>query len=99
MPPQIPPGDLLADHCRIALYHNRLEVVQASLLGSILVNLLLILGIAILAGSFHHHELSQNRQEGQTLACLLSFSVLSLLIPVSKRAGSKRLARSMTDRQ
>lgn len=97
MPPQIPRGNLLTNYRRIALYHNRLEVVQASLLGSILVNLLLILGIAILAGSFRHHELSQNRQEGQTLACLLSFSVLSLLVPVSNLAGSKILARSTTD--
>jgi hypothetical protein len=73
----------LTDAYRIALYHNRLEVVQASLLGSILVNLLLILGIAIIAGSLRHHQLAQNKEDAQTLACLLSFSVLSLLIPVS----------------
>ncbi|ETI22570.1 calcium/proton exchanger [Cladophialophora carrionii CBS 160.54] len=74
-------GNLVEIVILIALYHNRLEVVQASLLGSILVNLLLILGIAILAGSFHHHQLAQNKEDAQTLACLLSFSVLSLLIP------------------
>ena len=60
----------------IALSHNRLEVVQASLVGSILVNLLLVLGIAILAGTLRQQELSQNREEAQTLACLLSFSVV-----------------------
>jgi hypothetical protein len=65
----------------IALKHNQLEVVQASLLGSILVNLLLILGLAILAGSFRRHELYHNRQDAQHLASLLSFAVLSLLVP------------------
>jgi len=65
-----------------ALYHNQYEVVQASLLGSILVNLLLILGIAILAGSFCHQEQSHRKEDAQALACLLSVSVFSLLIPV-----------------
>ncbi|OQV07910.1 hypothetical protein CLAIMM_12264 [Cladophialophora immunda] len=64
-----------------ALYHNQYEVVQASLLGSILVNLLLILGIAILAGSFCHQEQSHSKEDAQALACLLSVSVFSLLIP------------------
>jgi calcium/proton exchanger cax len=71
------------DSPSVALYHNRLEVVQASLLGSILVNLLPVLGIAILAGSLRHHDLSQNREAAQRFASLLSFSVVSLLVPVS----------------
>jgi len=56
-------------------------VVQASILGSILVNLLLILGMAILAGSLHNHEQDHDKEEAQGLACLLSVSVFSLLIP------------------
>jgi Ca2+:H+ antiporter len=65
----------------VALKHNQLEIVQTSLLGSILVNLLLILGLAILAGSFRRHDLDHNRQDAQHLASLLSFAVLSLLVP------------------
>lgn len=72
-----------ADSSGVALYHGQIEVVQASILGSILVNLLLILGTAILAGSFHSQEQSHSREEAQALACLMSLSVFSLLIPVS----------------
>jgi Ca2+:H+ antiporter len=66
----------------VALYHGQIEVVQASILGSILVNLLFILGTAILAGSYYNHEQDHNKEEAQNLACLLSVSVFSLLIPV-----------------
>ncbi|OAL32559.1 hypothetical protein AYO20_07869 [Fonsecaea nubica] len=71
----------LADDSSAALYHKQYEVVQASLLGSILVNLLLVLGLAILAGSFYHQEQSHRIEDAQALACLLSVSVFSLLIP------------------
>lgn len=71
-----------ANRSRAALYHDKFEVVQASILGSILVNLLLILGIAILAGSYYSHEQRHDQDEAQGLACLLSVSVFSLLVPV-----------------
>ncbi|OAL21302.1 hypothetical protein AYO22_08025 [Fonsecaea multimorphosa] len=74
-------GNLVEIVIFAALYHNQYEVVQFSLLGSILVNLLLILGIAILAGSFCHQEQSHRKEDAQALACLLSVSVFSLLIP------------------
>lgn len=73
----------MTDYNRAALHHDQLEVVQASILGSILVNLLLILGTAIVAGSVYHHEQLHSKEEAQALACLLSVSVFSLLIPVS----------------
>jgi Ca2+:H+ antiporter len=57
--------------------------VQAALLGSILVNLLLILGTAVLVGSIKYQELEHNTASAQTLACLLALSVFSMLIPVS----------------
>ncbi|RMZ76898.1 hypothetical protein DV738_g4760, partial [Chaetothyriales sp. CBS 135597] len=63
------------------LYHDQFEVVQASILGSILVNLLFILGTAILAGSYYNHGQGHDSEEAQGLACLLSVSVFSLLIP------------------
>ncbi|KIX02461.1 calcium/proton exchanger [Rhinocladiella mackenziei CBS 650.93] len=74
-------GNLVEIVIFAALYHNQFDVVQASILGSILVNLLLILGTAILAGSFYYQEQAHNKDEAQALACLLSVSVFSLLIP------------------
>ncbi|KIW85388.1 calcium/proton exchanger [Fonsecaea pedrosoi CBS 271.37] len=74
-------GNLVEIVIFAALYHKQYEVVQASLLGSILVNLLLVLGLAILAGSFYHQEQSHRIEDAQALACLLSVSVFSLLIP------------------
>jgi calcium/proton exchanger cax len=65
------------------LYHNQLEVVQASILGSVLVNLLLILGMSILAGSFCQQDQVHNTTEAHALASLLGVSVFSLVIPVS----------------
>lgn len=62
---------------------NHIRVVQASLLGSVLVNLLLILGTAIIAGSFNHEEMVYDMNATKPMIILLSLSVFSLLIPVS----------------
>jgi calcium/proton exchanger cax len=65
-----------------ALANDHIRSVQAALLGSILVNLLLILGTAVLVGSIKYRELVHNTASAQTLACLLALSVFSMLIPV-----------------
>jgi len=57
--------------------------MQGALLGSILVNLLLILGTAILVGSLNRQEQLHNAASAQALACLLCSSLFGLLIPVS----------------
>ena len=67
----------------IALVKNEIEIVQASLLGSILANLLLILGMAFLFGGLRYREQVYNSTVTQMSACLLSLSVMSLLLPVS----------------
>jgi len=67
----------------IALVKNEIEIVQASLLGSILANLLLILGMAFLLGGLRYREQIYNNTVTQMSACLLSLSVISLLLPVS----------------
>jgi Ca2+:H+ antiporter len=67
----------------IALVKNEIRIVQASLLGSILANLLLILGMAFLAGGLRYREQIYNSTVTQMSACLLSLSVMSLLLPVS----------------
>lgn len=67
----------------IALVKDEIRIVQASLLGSILANLLLILGMAFLLGGLRYREQVYNSTVTQMSACLLSLSVMSLLLPVS----------------
>lgn len=67
----------------IALVKKEIGIVQASLLGSILANLLLILGMAFLLGGLRYREQVYNSTITQMSACLLSLSVMSLLLPVS----------------
>lgn len=68
----------------IALVKNEISIVQASLLGSILANLLLILGMAFLFGGLRYREQVYNSTVTQMSACLLSLSVISLLLPASR---------------
>lgn len=67
----------------IALVKREIGIVQASLLGSILANLLLILGMAFLFGGLRYREQIYNSTVTQMSACMLSLSVMSLLLPVS----------------
>jgi Ca2+:H+ antiporter len=67
----------------IALVKNELRIVQASLIGSLLANLLLILGMAFLIGGLEYQEQIYDSTVTQMSACLLALAVLSLLIPVS----------------
>ena len=68
----------------IALVKDEIDIVQAALLGSILANLLLILGMAFLFGGLRYREQVYNSTVTQMSACLLSLSVMSLLLPVSR---------------
>jgi len=92
-----------------ALAKNQIRIVQASLLGSILANLLLILGtspppccqplqrlpglstsnnnslilgMSMLLGGLRFREQVYNSTVTQMSACLLSLSVISLVLPV-----------------
>ena len=89
----------ILSHLRLTDAKNEIQIVQASLLGSILANLLLILGMCFLFGGLRFREqvyeaLLQLRLQlillqiynsavTQLSACLLSLSVMSLLLPVS----------------
>ena len=57
--------------------------MQASLLGSILANLLLILGMCFCFGGLRFREQIYNSTVTQMSACLLCLAVMSLLLPVS----------------
>ncbi|KAK2754739.1 hypothetical protein FQN54_006872 [Arachnomyces sp. PD_36] len=71
----------------IALVAGEIRIVQASLLGSILANLLLILGMCFLFGGLRFREQLYNSTITQMSACLLSLSVMSLLLPTAFHAS------------
>lgn len=71
----------------IALVKDEIRIVQASLLGSILANLLLIMGMAFLLGGLRFQEQIYNNTVTQMSACLLSLSVMSLLLPTAFHAS------------
>lgn len=57
------------------------EVVKASLTGSILGNILLVLGASILAGGLKHRSLKFNRAAATMSATLMALSAIALLVP------------------
>lgn len=65
------------------LQEGHLRLVLASLLGSIFVNLLFILGVAVLLGGLRNHEQLYSPRLTQILVFFMNLGVLSLLIPVS----------------
>ncbi|PGH10162.1 calcium/proton exchanger [Helicocarpus griseus UAMH5409] len=71
----------------IALVANEVRIVQASILGSILANLLLILGMCFLFGGLRYREQLYNSNITQMSAALLSLSVMSLLLPTAFHAS------------
>lgn len=71
----------------IALTKDQIRIVQASLLGSILANLLLILGMAFFLGGLRFREQIYNSTVTQMSACLLSLSVISLVLPTAFHAS------------
>ncbi|KAI0466626.1 Sodium/calcium exchanger protein-domain-containing protein [Xylaria cf. heliscus] len=76
----------------IALVKGEIRVVQASLLGSILANLLLILGGAFFLGGLRFREQVYNSTVTQMSACLLSLSVISLVLPTAFHASFRDTA-------
>ncbi|KAK4542140.1 hypothetical protein LTR36_006987 [Oleoguttula mirabilis] len=81
----------------IALVKNEIRIVQASLLGSILANLLLILGMAFLFGGLRYREQIYNSTVTQMSACLVSLSVMSLLLPTAFHASFNESSTAAAD--
>ncbi|KAF2398462.1 calcium/proton exchanger [Trichodelitschia bisporula] len=72
------------------LREGHIRIVIASLIGSVLVNLLFILGLAIIIGGLRHREQAYNRKIASMLAYLMSAGVMALLIPTSLYACIKK---------
>ncbi|KAL4077262.1 Sodium/calcium exchanger protein-domain-containing protein [Scleroderma yunnanense] len=66
-----------------ALINGELRIVQTSMLGSILSNILLVLGCSFLAGGFIHEEGTFNLTGAQASASLMTLSCITLVIPAA----------------
>ncbi|KAF9349493.1 hypothetical protein BGX26_012223 [Mortierella sp. AD094] len=75
----------------IALKEGKIDVVQASVLGSVLSNLLLVLGFCFVSGGIKFQSQKFNQTAAQTSASLLTLSCMSLLIPAAFNATAKGL--------
>jgi len=69
-----------------ALKAGLIRVVQSSLIGSILSNLLLVLGMCFLAGGYYHQTLTFNSTAAQTSTGLLFIAVLGIMMPAALKA-------------
>ncbi len=65
----------------VALQAGETEVVKASLTGSILGNMLMVLGLAMLVGGWRHKELVFNRMAAETGSGMMVLAVVALVIP------------------
>ena len=65
----------------VALQAGLVKLVKASITGSILGNLLLILGLAIVAGGLRRSELRFNRTSAGMSAGMLTLAVVALVLP------------------
>ncbi|KAK0641593.1 Sodium/calcium exchanger protein-domain-containing protein [Cercophora newfieldiana] len=65
----------------IALAHNEVVIVQTSLIGSILSNLLLVLGMCFFFGGLRRREQFFNTTVAQTSASLLALAVAAVIVP------------------
>ncbi|GLB41281.1 putative Ca(2) cation antiporter (CaCA) (TC 2.A.19) family protein [Lyophyllum shimeji] len=67
----------------IALKRCELELVQSSLLGGLLSNLLLVLGMAFIVGGFRFHQQEFHPMVAQLNSSLMIVCVTSLIVPVA----------------
>ena len=65
----------------VALRAGLLDMVRASLVGGILANLLLALGIAFLAGGVRHHTQTYNAGAARLYGSMMLIASFSLLVP------------------
>ncbi|KZM28790.1 calcium:proton antiporter [Ascochyta rabiei] len=67
----------------VALKQGEIRIVQASMLGSILSNILLVLGCCFLAGGIREQERSFNETVASTMSSLMAVASASLIIPAT----------------
>lgn len=67
----------------LALVKGEVLIVQTSLIGSILSNLLLVMGMCFLFGGLRRKEQFFNITVAQTAASILALAIASLIIPTA----------------
>ena len=65
----------------IAIHSGKIEVVKASIVGSIIGNLLLVLGLSILLGGLRHKMQTFNRDMAGMYAATLTLATIAFLVP------------------
>jgi len=71
----------------VALREGEIRIVQSSMLGSILSNILLVLGCCFLAGGIRYRESTFNGTVASTMSSLMAVSSASLIIPATLYAA------------
>ncbi|KAF2400933.1 calcium/proton exchanger family protein [Trichodelitschia bisporula] len=71
----------------VALLNGEIRIVQASMLGSILSNILLVLGCCFIAGGWRGGEQRFNSVVANAMASLMSIATVSLIIPATLYAA------------
>jgi Ca2+:H+ antiporter len=73
------------------------DVVKASIAGSIIGNILLVLGAAMFAGGLRHSEQTYNAAGTRSQATLLTLSAIALVLPAAySGAVGRRIAEGVT---
>ncbi|GBC08019.1 hypothetical protein RclHR1_07870002 [Rhizophagus clarus] len=67
----------------IALKEGQIRVVQASMLGGIISNLLLVLGLCFVSGGYFYKTQKFNQTAAQTTSSLMTLACIGLIIPAS----------------
>ncbi|KAH9966823.1 Sodium/calcium exchanger protein-domain-containing protein [Russula dissimulans] len=70
----------------VALLKGEVRIVQTSMLGSILSNILLVLGSSFLAGGLYNHESEFRKTAAQTSASVMTLACITLVIPAAYHA-------------
>lgn len=71
----------------VALIQGQLRIVQQSLIGSILSNLLLVLGMSFVCGGIHHAESTFQQTAAQASASIMMLSVVAVALPAAYQGG------------
>ncbi|KAH9001114.1 Calcium/proton exchanger [Lactarius akahatsu] len=75
-----------------ALLQGEVRIVQTSMLGSILSNILLVLGCSFLAGGIYNHESEFQVTAAQTSASLMTLACITLVIPAAYHSAKHVIA-------
>lgn len=81
----------------VALRQGEIRIVQASMLGSILSNILLVLGCCFIAGGYNRLEQTFNSTVASTMSSLMAVASASLIIPATLYAALARSKASTDD--